>query len=80
MFILVSITPGAMAFTLILLNASSLAKAFVKEFIAPFDAEYKTSQAAPSPPQTDDILIMLPSFLKIYRHNFIKIFFSVIHK
>ena len=39
----VSMTPQAMALTVILLGASSLARAFVKEFRAPFDAEYATS-------------------------------------
>ena len=38
-FISVSITPQATAFTCILLGASSLAKALVKLFTAPFDAE-----------------------------------------
>jgi hypothetical protein len=36
---LVSITPQAIAFTLILEGPNSLAKALVKEFTAPFEAE-----------------------------------------
>ena len=52
-----------MAFTLIPLGPSSFAIAFVKEFIAPFVAEYTASQEAPLSPHIEEMLIMFPLFL-----------------
>ena len=55
------ITPGAMQFTVIPLGASSFARAFVRPIIPALDAEYTTSQEAPTSPQIDDIFIILQS-------------------
>ena len=65
-FIEVSITPGAIALTLIFEGAISFAKAFVKRFIPPFDVEYKTSQEAPTSPHIEDILSITPFLLIIW--------------
>ena len=46
-----------------LLGASSFARAFVNVLIPPFVAEYATSVEAPTQPQTDEIFIILPSWL-----------------
>ena len=59
----VLIIPQATAFTCMLLGASSFARAFVNALIPPFVAEYATSVEAPTQPQTDDIFIILPSWL-----------------
>ena len=62
------ITPGAMQFTVIPLGASSFARAFVRPIIPALDAEYTTSQEAPTSPQIDDIFIILPQCSEtIYR-------------
>lgn len=52
-----------MALTWIFEGASSLAKAFVKELIAPLVAEYATSHEAPTFPHTEEMLIILPEWL-----------------
>jgi len=64
-FISVSITPGAMQFTVIPDGPTSLASAFVNPIIAAFDAEYATSQEAPQIPQIEEMFIIEPLFLFI---------------
>src|SRR3712207_991049 len=60
LFIEVFIIPGDMALTLMLLGPSSFAKAFVNELTPPLDAEYITSQDAPTFPHIEDILTIFP--------------------
>lgn len=64
LFISVSITPGAIAFTLIPKEATSFAKALVNKFNPPFVVEYTTSQEAPLSPHIEEILIILPLSLE----------------
>ena len=62
----VSIIPQTIVFTWILLGASSLAKALVKELTAPLLLEYATSHEDPTFLHMDEILIILPNlFLSI---------------
>ena len=61
LFISVSIKPQVIALTRMPLGASSLARAFVKELMAPFEAEYATSVEAPTVPHMDEMLIIMPS-------------------
>lgn len=61
-FISVSITPQAIALTWMLLGASSLARARVKELMPPLQAEYATSQEAPTFPQIEEMFKIFPDF------------------
>ena len=69
LFISVSITPGAIALTLIFDGPSSLAKAFVIPLIPALDTEYATSQEAPIIPHIEEIFIIQPLLLCIIFGN-----------
>lgn len=54
--------PQATALTGMPLGASSFASALVKALIPPFVVEYATSVDAPTLPQTEETLMILPCF------------------
>ena len=58
--LLSDMTPQAIAFTGICDGASSLPSALVNAFIPPLQAEYATSQDAPTLPQTEEICSIRP--------------------
>ena len=62
-FMDVSIVPQAMAFTAMLLGASSFPRAWVNAFSPPLVVLYATSQEAPLNPHMDEMLIICPCLL-----------------
>lgn len=61
-FILVSISPGQIALTHMLLGPNSFARDNVSVFSAPFAAEYMLSMLAPTFPHIEDIFMIFPHF------------------